>query len=126
MFEFEGQLCGLLICYDVEFPDHIRSLAQRGATLILAPTANPADYDHVPQILVPARAYENRVNLAYVNYCGDADGIHFGGLSLIAGPDGQPIAMAGRSPALLIADIPPFETYPEGKLSTQARDLRPV
>lgn len=126
VFEFDGQLCGLLICYDVEFPEHVRSLAQRGATLVLAPTANPQGFEHVPRLLVPARAYENRLTLAYANYCSNEDGIAFGGLSVIAGPDGQPVAMAGITPTLLISDLPPPEAYPAGQLSTQSQDLRPI
>ncbi len=126
VFELAGRRCGLLICYEVEFPQHAADLARRGADLLLVPTANPQGFDHVPRILVPARAYESRLTIAYANYCGPDGDVSFGGLSVIVGPDGEPLAAAGRAPALLIADLPAPEAYPEGRLSTQAADLRKI
>ena len=90
------------------------------------PTANPQGFDHVARILVPARAYESRLTIAYANYCGPDGDLNFGGLSVIVGPDGEPVAAAGRGPALLIVDLPAPQDYPQERLSTQAADLRRV
>jgi predicted amidohydrolase len=38
--ELGGWRMGMLICYDVEFPENARKLALRGTDLIVAPTAN--------------------------------------------------------------------------------------
>lgn len=124
IFDLEGRRCGLLICYDVEFPGHVADLARRGAEMLLVPTANPAGYEHVQGILVPARAYENRLVVAYANFCGRENGLSFGGRSVIVGPDGAALAAAGQSPALLVVDLPSLADYPPDLLSTQARDLR--
>lgn len=123
VFDLAGRRCGLQICYDIEFPEHARDLARRGAEVILVPTANPVGFEHVQRLFVPARAAENAVFVAYANYCGAENGLEFGGMSVIAGPDGVPIASAGRGPALLIADLPARGDYPAGMLSSQLDDL---
>ncbi len=102
-----GWQLGLLICYDVEFPENTRRLALRGADGVLVPTANMDRYDIVPQTLVPARAFENQMVLAYANYCGTEGSLRYGGLSSVVDALGQPLAMAGRDEALLIATLTP-------------------
>ena len=87
-FEWRGWRLGLLICYDVEFPETVRLLALQGVDAVLVPTANMAAFDEVQNLLVPARACENRVFVAYANACGHEPGIHYGGLSTVAGPEG--------------------------------------
>nr|WP_315849271.1 carbon-nitrogen hydrolase family protein [uncultured Rhodoferax sp.] len=101
----QGWTIGLLICYDVEFPEATRRLALAGADLIVVPTANMPDYDFVAQALVPVRAYENQMYVAYANYVGAEGDVHYGGLSLLAAPDGQAVAQAGREATLLIATL---------------------
>lgn len=98
-------MLGLLTCYDVEFPEIVRVLALRGADAVLVPTANMLPYDRVPQTLVPARAYENQVYVAYANYVGREGSLTYGGLSCVAGPDGDAVAAAGRGTELLVADL---------------------
>ncbi len=104
-FDLDGFKIGLLICYDVEFPENVRSLALRGADLILVPTALSTEFATVPDILVPARAYENQLYIAYCNHTGIENGMRFLGRSVLAGMDGQPLAKAGISDALLVAQI---------------------
>lgn len=99
-FDWRGWRLGLLICYDVEFPEPVRLLALQGVDLVLVPTANMRGYDEVPTLLVPARACENRVFIAYANACGDEGGLHYGGLSTVADASGQVMHIAGRDAGL--------------------------
>lgn len=124
VFALEGRRFGLLICYDIEFAAHAADLARRGAEVILVPTANPAGFEHVQDVLVPARAHEGAQVIAYANYSGAEAGLQFGGRSLIVGPDARPLAAAGARPAILIVDLPERADYPAALLSTQAQDLR--
>ncbi|OOY11960.1 nitrilase [Thioclava marina] len=124
VFDLNGTRTGLLICYDIEFPEHARALARAGAELILVPTANPVGYDHAPDLLVRARASENAAVVVYANYSGPDREVVFGGLSVIAGSDGQALAQAGRGPAMLIADVPEPTDYPKEAISVQFDDLR--
>ena len=105
-FDLHGRRIGLLICYDIEFPEHVRALVRRGADLIVCPTANPVPFDNVNRYAVGARAMENAISVAYCNYCGTEGDATYCGLSLIAGPEGEPLASAGMGEALLIADLP--------------------
>ncbi|MFI7858863.1 carbon-nitrogen hydrolase family protein [Pseudomonas promysalinigenes] len=103
--ELQGWKLGLLICYDIEFPENARRLALAGAELILVPTANMVPYDFVCQVTVRSRAQENQCYLVYANYCGAEDEIQYCGQSSIIGPDGSLLAMAGRDECLLLADL---------------------
>ena len=105
VFDLLGWRVGLLICYDVEFPEAVRRLALAGADLVVVPTANMQGFEAVPRLLVPARAYENQLFVAYANCCGEEAGIVYGGCSAVAAPDGRFLAQADLAPALLIADL---------------------
>ncbi len=105
LVELKGWRIGVLICYDVEFPENTRRLARAGADLIAVPTANMAEFDFVSTTLVPVRAYENQTYVAYANYVGHEADIHYGGLSTVAAPDGAVLAQAGRDENLMFATL---------------------
>jgi 5-aminopentanamidase len=113
-FDFDGTRVGMLICYDVEFPEAVRSLAIGGARAVLVPTANMTDCEQVQDFLVRARACENGCGLVYANYCGADDEFEYNGRSMICGPSGEVLAQAGaQGEELIIADLPlePAGTY---------------
>ncbi|WP_323770695.1 carbon-nitrogen hydrolase family protein [Antarctobacter sp.] len=124
LFDLGGYRAALLICYDVEFAHHVRALADQGAEVILVPTANPAGFGNVSDLLVPARAMEMALTVAYANYHGSEAGLAFGGRSVIAGPDGNILAKAGPGEALLIVDLAATKAVDENLLSTQQQDKR--
>jgi 5-aminopentanamidase len=106
-FDFDDARVGMLICYDVEFPEAVRRLAVDGARTVLVPTANMAGFEVVQQVLVRARACENGCGVVYANYCGADDLFEYNGLSLICGPDGEVLAQAGaQGEELIVADLP--------------------
>jgi predicted amidohydrolase len=105
LLEFHGWKLGLLICYDVEFPENTRRLALHGADLIVVPTANMQGFDFVAQHLVATRAYENQLYVAYANFCGQEGELTYGGLSCVAAPDGAGLVQAGRGTELLLAEL---------------------
>lgn len=123
-FDLKGHRCGLMICYDVEFAPHVRTLAAAGAEVLLVPTANPEPFRHVPTLTVPAQAVNHGVVIAYANLCGPDGSLSYTGLSSIVGPDGAMLAAAGRGEALLIADLAPAFAVPTSCRSTQLADLR--
>jgi predicted amidohydrolase len=83
----------------------VRLLALQSVDLVLVPTANMRGYDEVPTLLVPARACENRVFVAYANACGDEGELHYGGLSTVADASGQVLHIAGRDAGLHIVRL---------------------
>ena len=88
---------GILICYDVEFPEAVRALALAGAELIVVPTALMEPFGLVARTVVPARAYESQVYVAYSNLCGREGNLTYCGLSCIVGPDGEGAGAGGKN-----------------------------
>lgn len=105
LFEYRGLTIATLICYDVEFCETVRHVAGQGAELILAPTALGDQWGWVARSMIPTRAYENGVFLAYANSVGTENGLTFLGESVIAAPDGVELARAGAAPEILLAEI---------------------
>ena len=96
---------GLLICYDLEFPEAVRELAMRGAGWIATCTANMTPNQHLQEIFVQSRAAENHVWVAVANRIGrDADLDFFGG-SAVADPFGGLVTCADNQETILFADI---------------------
>jgi predicted amidohydrolase len=124
LFEFHGWKIGLLICYDLEFPENTRRLALAGADMVLVPTANMPDYDFVATTMVPVRAYENQIFVAYANYVGTEGDVHYGGLSSVAAPNGQVLANAGRESGLLFATVDANQLVATRMRNTHVADAR--
>lgn len=103
--DIDGWRVGLLICYDIEFPETARCLALEGAELILIPTALMAPFTNVAERVVPVRAFENQLFIAYSNYCGNENGLNYVGHSCIIGPDGKDRARAVDKTMLLTATL---------------------
>lgn len=128
--EWNGRRVAFQICYDIEFPEPARSLAERGADLLLVPTAIDGDSDYVAEVLVRARAAENRIVVAYADHARSADApldepaAGFAGLSVVAGPEGKVLAAAGRGSELLIAELPE-QGNPRQESADYLRDRRP-
>ncbi|MEO1550192.1 MAG: carbon-nitrogen hydrolase family protein [Pseudomonadota bacterium] len=125
-FQHQGIRFGLLICYDVEFPEHVRALARLGAQVILVPTANMMPFVNVNQIAVPARAFENGVTVVYANYCGTEGALSYTGLSGIFGPDGYLLGGKGQGEGLCVAECPNGWSEHGIPTSTQLSDIRRI
>ncbi len=102
-----GIRTGVLICYDMEFPENVRRLALAGVKLLLVPTALSLEFAFVAEKLVPTRAFENGIFVAYADLCGVERGKRYAGQSCIVGPDGADLARAGAGPATVRARVEP-------------------
>lgn len=105
LFTYKGFSIATLICYDAEFAETVRHVAVAGAELVLVPTALGAQWGWVAHSMMPTRAYENGVYLAYANSAGNERGMAFLGGSVIAAPDGVEAARAEYGPTVLYADL---------------------
>lgn len=117
---------GLLICYDIFFPEVCRLTRLKGAELMVCISASPAVRRNYFEIFTAARALENTAFLAYVNLAGVEDGLQFWGGSRLLGPKGNLLAKAKYDEEDLVVcevdyrDIRPAETF-----IPTLRDLRP-
>lgn len=99
---------GILICYDLRFPEAARICALDGADLIALPTNWPEGVEFHPQLFAPARAAENHCYLVAADRVGTERGVTFIGRSLVVDFNGTPLAQAGTTDEeTLLADIDP-------------------
>ncbi|KAL5474953.1 hypothetical protein EMCRGX_G026988 [Ephydatia muelleri] len=102
--EWNGIKVGLLICFDIAFPEPARILALKGAQLIVVPTAMTPEYidaQIVGSCGIRVRAQENRVFVAYVNHSGG----DYVGHSSLCDPKGNVIVQAGAEETLLLSSV---------------------
>ncbi|MFI8534677.1 carbon-nitrogen hydrolase family protein [Streptomyces aquilus] len=123
--ELNGLTVGLLICYDVEFPENVRAHALAGTDLLLVPTAQMHPFQFVAESMIPVRAFENQMYVAYVNRVGQEGEFEFIGLSVLAGPDGVARTRAGREEQLVFADADPAFLAASREANPYLRDRRP-
>lgn len=104
--QLDGRTIGVMICFDVEFPEVARTLALRGADVLVTISANPEAFRRDHEVFVPARALENGVPHLYVNRVGRQEDISFGGTSMAIDPEGTVLCVAGpEDEELLYATI---------------------
>lgn len=97
---------GLIICYDLLFPEASRSLALQGADIIINSTNLPSGSESFIETLLPARAIENRVFMIASSRVGMERGIPFIGASSIVDPYGRFLARASSDlEEMIYADI---------------------
>ncbi|MER6034201.1 carbon-nitrogen hydrolase family protein [Streptomyces sp. NPDC001835] len=123
--ELNGLTVGLMICYDVEFPENVRAHALAGTDLLVVPTAQMHPFQFVAESLVPVRAWESQMYVAYVNRVGREGEFEFVGLSVLAGPDGVARARAGREEQLVLADADPGFLAASREANPYLKDRRP-
>src|SRR5215216_7081934 len=95
--ELCGLKMGIMICFDVEFPEVARYLAQAGAELLVTISANMEPFGNDHAVFVSARALENGLPHVYVNQVDPGVRLTFVGGSAIVSPDGEIYVQAGSS-----------------------------
>jgi predicted amidohydrolase len=94
---------GLMICYDLRFPELARKLAIEGAEIICVSSLWPlVRIDHW-SLLLRARAVENQLFIIGCNGCGAEKKITWGGASAIISPMGSALAEAGPGEQSILA-----------------------
>jgi predicted amidohydrolase len=103
--ELAGVRVGVLICFDVEFPEPARALAHAGAEMLVTVAANMEPYGPDHALAVRARALDNRRVHLYVNRTGSQAGLEFVGGSAAIASDGSVLAMLGSAPGVVSMDL---------------------
>lgn len=107
VFETKYGKIGLLICYDIRFPELSRIMAEKGAEIIVLPaafnmTTGPAHWE----LTLRARALDNQV---YTLACAPARDLdssyHSYGHSMVCSPWGNIIAEADETEQILYAEL---------------------
>lgn len=96
---------GVIICYDLRFPELSRRLALEGAEIICIPAQWPKPRQEHWRTLVRARAIENQLFVVACNACGIIGKLDFFGMSMIVNPKGELLAEAGEEPGTILAPL---------------------
>ncbi len=89
VFELEGIKMGLIICYDLRFPEIIRTLALEGAQVLHVVAEWPSARTGHWRNLLLARAIENQMYVISSNRVGEYEGVEFCGTSMVIDPWGD-------------------------------------
>ncbi len=126
VFQTDFGKVGIMICYDMGFPEVARTLTLRGADLIVCPSAWCAEDMDVWHINAPCRALENSVFLAAVTRSGEEQGLVMPGHSRVCNPRGGIIdELQEPGEAILYVDIDLGEVEKNRVTSPYLRDRRP-
>lgn len=104
-FELDGVTCGGVICYDIRFPEWIRTQALNGAKVIFVSAEWPEPRIDHWKILLQARAIENQCFIVAVNRVGSDPKNVFGGSSMVIAPWGEVRLDMAKEQGIGYADI---------------------
>jgi predicted amidohydrolase len=100
------RVLGVMICFDMEFPEVARTLAAQDADLLVTISANPLPFALDHHLFARTRALENGLPHVYVNRVGEEDRVAFCGGSLALDPDAGVLAEAGPDEEVVLsADV---------------------
>lgn len=103
-FVLDDVKCGIIICYDLRFPELIRKLALQGVKMLFVVSQWPKERLFHLRTLITARAIENQMFVVCCNSCGTAESTVYGGNSAVIGPLGDTAAAAGAGEEILMAE----------------------
>lgn len=103
-FNLDGIQCGVIICYDLRFPEIVRSMAVKSLDILFVVSQWPKERINHLNTLCRARAIENQMFLACCNSCGRAYDTVFGGGSCIINPWGENLIEAGEGQQIITAE----------------------
>jgi predicted amidohydrolase len=124
---------GMMVCYDIFFPEIARLLTLQGADLLVGISGSPAFERPIFEPLVRARAMENTVWFAYCNLAGSEGGVDYWGGSRLIGPGdvatkvpGEPVVcQAPYDAEALVCGVADYDqTHRFRPLFPVLRDLR--
>ncbi|MFF0146063.1 putative amidohydrolase [Amycolatopsis sulphurea] len=96
---------GVMICFDLRFPESARVLALEGADVIAMPTAWPLKATFLAEHVTRVRALENLVYLAVSDRTGHENGAEYLGHSQIVAPSGEVLVDAGADAGVFGTDV---------------------
>ncbi|RAL20815.1 carbon-nitrogen family hydrolase [Thermoflavimicrobium daqui] len=104
-FDLNGHLASVIICYDLRFPELIRTYAVEGASILFVPAEWPVQREEHWLALLRARAIENQMYVVGANMAGQNENDHFNGRSIVFDPWGDVVCEAGTEPTILYAEV---------------------
>lgn len=104
-FTLDGKNCGIIICYDIRFPELTRTMALKGLDCMFVVSQWPDVRIAHLQTLVKSRAIENQMYVVCCNSCSKAENVVYGGSSMVVSPWGEEIVVAENTEQVITAEI---------------------
>jgi len=104
-FQLDGTICGGVICYDLRFPEWIRSHVLNGAKIMFIPAEWPTKRIDHWQLLLQARAIENQCFIVAVNRVGSDPGNDYNGHSMVIAPWGELLISGQTEEGIYYAEL---------------------
>lgn len=104
-FTLDNVPCSIVICYDIRFPEIVRTEMLSGSKLQFVVAQWPETRLLHWDTLNRARAIENQCFLCCTNSVGKAGDCKYGGHSAIYGPMGECLVLGGEGEQILMADV---------------------
>ncbi|AFZ71218.1 putative amidohydrolase [Caldisphaera lagunensis DSM 15908] len=103
VFDFKGFKIGIMVCYEVRFPEIARSLTLKGAEVIIIPSAWVKGYNKEEHwiTLIKARALENTVYVATSNQIGNI----YTGITSFVDPLGVILHRMNEDEGIIIGEV---------------------
>lgn len=105
VFDTEIGRIGLAICYEIRFPEVVRTLALEGADIVVLPAAWPEQARMLPELFSTVRAAENMVYFLAPNRNDMDGGMQFIGSSHIIEPSGKTLVRGGLEDGVFTVEI---------------------
>ncbi|PMP81541.1 MAG: amidohydrolase [Caldisericum exile] len=103
VFDFNGFKIGIMVCYEVRFPEIARTLALKGADVILVPSAWVRGYNKEEHwiTMIKARALENTVYIATSNQIGNI----YTGITSFVDPLGILLHRMNENEGIIVGEV---------------------
>ena len=105
VFELAGVKSASFFCFDLRFPEWLRTVAKKKLSVIYVVAQWPQTRIEQWKALLVARAIENQAYVVAVNRVGDNPDNKFNGHSLIINPLGEVLSDSGDQETLTVYDL---------------------
>ena len=105
MFEKDGFTFGVMVCYDIFFPELTKMYAMNGADAVICISASPVTSKVPFERVIPARAVESTVYMLFVNNIGMRGKMEFFGKSRCLTPTGDISVILDHDPAVRTVEL---------------------
>ena len=105
MFEIGEFRFGVIVCYDIFFPELTKMYAMNGADAVICISASPTTSKTAFERVVPARSVESTVYMLFVNNIGKRGKMEFFGKSRCLTPTGDISAILDHDAAIRTVEL---------------------
>ena len=124
MVSWKGFRIGMIVCYDIMFPEPHRAYAKAGADIVITSSASAGPSRPYMEIIGPARSLENTVYTVFLNNIGPCGDDAFWGGSCVYGPLGKKMVCLGDGEEVQVVTLTTEEISEAREIRHHLEDIR--